>query len=76
MGRVKDLMKKVFRGKRNETTSPEVASIASKGIRHPEELTRREVQSLAGTALTQAEARKRKRKRKARSKKVMTDDQR
>ena len=39
---------------KGETTSPEVASIASKGLRNPLALTGKEIRALAASALTQA----------------------
>jgi hypothetical protein len=40
--------------KKSEKTSPKVASIASKALKQPEAVTKKEIQALAGTALTQA----------------------
>ena len=39
---------------RNEKTSSNIASIASKGLKHPEALTKTEIKKLSGSVLTQA----------------------
>lgn len=41
-----------------ESTSPEVASIAARGLQHPEMLTLREIETVCASALTQAPDRK------------------
>jgi len=38
---------------KNEKTSPEMAKLAAKLLRHPEEATRKQIKSLAGALLTQ-----------------------
>lgn len=37
-----------------ETTSPQVASVASKGLAHPMSLTAQEIRTVCASALTQA----------------------
>lgn len=44
----------------NEKTSHRVASIASKAMRHPDSLTRKEIRSIAGSVLTQAPDKKKR----------------
>ena len=39
---------------KNEKTSPEVASIASRGLRDPASLTNEEIKKVCGSVLTQA----------------------
>lgn len=39
---------------KNEKTSSKVASIASKGLKSPGSLTKKEIQTIAATALTQS----------------------
>lgn len=39
---------------KNEVTSNEIASIAAKGLAHPEKLTLNEISAVCGSALTQA----------------------
>jgi len=48
----------------NEKTSKKVASIAAKGLRSPGSLTRKEIKTLAASALTQAPDRRKPSKRK------------
>jgi len=38
---------------KNEKTNSKIASIASKGLKDPGSLTKKEIQKIAGTALTQ-----------------------
>jgi hypothetical protein len=46
-------MAKIVKGK-NETTSQKVASIASKALKDPSSVTKREIQTIAGSVLTQS----------------------
>lgn len=39
---------------KNEKTSPDIASLAAKALRKPGSLTKKQIKSLAGAALTQA----------------------
>jgi hypothetical protein len=39
---------------KNEQTSDEVKRIAAKGLKHPEKLTREEIQAVCASALTQS----------------------
>ncbi len=39
---------------KNERTSSRVASIASKGLKNPARLTKKEIKTIAGSVLTQA----------------------
>lgn len=45
---------------KNEKTSSKVATIAAKGLKNPERLTKKEIQTIAATALTQSPDKKRR----------------
>lgn len=46
--------------KKNEQTSKPIAKIASKALKTPEKVTKKEIQKLGGSALTQAPDKKKK----------------
>jgi hypothetical protein len=45
---------------KSEKTSKSIGSIASKGLRNPGSLTKKEIQKISGTALTQRPDKKKK----------------
>ena len=48
---------------RNEKTSDKVAKIASKGLKNPASLTKKEIRSIAGSVLTQSPDQRKPRKK-------------
>lgn len=47
---------------KNEKTSGDIASIASKGLKKPESLTKKEIQKISGSVLTQTPDKPKKKK--------------
>lgn len=47
---------------KNEKTSPKVASIASKGLKKPESLTKKEIKTISASVLTQTSDKPKKKK--------------
>jgi hypothetical protein len=53
-------IREFFNPPKQEVTSPRIAILAAKGIRHPEALTLREIKSICASVLTQAPNRRSK----------------